>query len=85
MPNGSLRARCHYCWRLRVVHGRNQEDYAYFHGWFCDECLHWIIRNEEHWRLFRIMQMADNTMAHPLSSLIASDYLGLIIASFTIW
>ena len=43
--------------------------------------MYTVIAVDEHWKLFRIMQMAVRTMAHPLSQLIA-DPAGHTIASF---
>ena len=61
---------------------RRERDYDYWAGWYCDDCYDWIDINEDHWRLFHIMQMVDKTKVHPLSRLIADDSLGHIIASF---
>ena len=83
MPNGAITARCHYCWLFTTVHLRSEDDYVYWIGWYCDACTDWIDINEEHLRLFSIMQMADSTMAHPLSRIIA-DSVGRIIASFRV-
>ena len=83
MPNGAITAHCHYCWLFTTVHFRSEDDYVYWIGWYCDACTGWIDINEEHWRLFGIMQMADSTMAHPLSRIIA-DSVGRTIASFRV-
>ena len=81
MPNGyAISAPCNYCLLVTRVHLRSEHDYEYWTGWYCDDCTDWIDIDEEHWRLFHIMQMADRRMEHPLSQIIA-DSVGRIIAS----
>ena len=63
---------------------RSAEDYVYFTGWYCDDCLDWIDIDEEHWRLFRVMQMVDSRMSHPLSVILWADHVGRTIAAFTL-
>ena len=89
MPNGCIEAACDHCQFVKTLHPRNAEDYNCWIGAYCDDCNDWINRNQEHWRLFHIMQMVDKSCRmdtsehwHPLSLIIADDSLGHIIASF---
>ena len=85
MPNGGTRlGRCDQCRVYGPVHLRHAEDYMYWTCFYCDACMDWIDLDEEHWVLFRIMQMVDQSMSHPLSQIIASLDIGLTIASFRV-
>ena len=81
MPNGGHTGRCQRCKMRRRLHVRAEEDYLRFIGAYCDDCLDWIEIDDHHWILFYRMKMADSTMAHPLSLIIAHE-VGHIIAEF---
>ena len=82
MPNGVRDGYCSFCHNYTGVHPRVEEDYDFFHGQYCDPCYDWIEVDEEHWRLFRLLQMANNRLTHPLAALIEHDDIGAAIASF---
>ena len=98
MPNGVRDGCCSFCHNYTGVHPRVEEDYDFFHGQYCDPCCDWIEVDEEHWRLFRLLQMAippirmesgtaiapSVTNTHPLVALIEHDNIGAVIASFAI-
>ena len=82
MPNGPISAAtCNRCKLIKKVHLRSEGHYAYWTGWYCDDCLDWIEIDDAHRRQSSMLKMADSTMAHPLSLIIA-DPIGRIIASF---
>ena len=82
MPNGVRDGYCSFCHHYARIHPRVEEDYEFFHGQYCDPCYDWIEVDEEHWRLFRLLQMANNRLTHPLAALIEHDDIGAAIACF---
>ena len=59
---------------------RCEEDHTTWIGQYYDPCMDWIDIDDKHWRLKRSMKMADSSMAHRLSELIAHALIGHTIA-----
>ena len=82
MPNGCIDGWCRYCRVFGALHFRSADDYDKFLGWYCDDCWDWIEADDEHWRLYALMNMADSSRSHPLSGIVSDCGLGHAIADF---
>ena len=50
MPNGyPFWAQCHWCRQFDYCHGRNDEDYTFWVGVYCWDCLDWIDDDDDRW------------------------------------
>ena len=59
MPNGyPADDYCDYCGEWAPCHRRNEEDYVYWIGMYCDECLDWIDDDDELWRKHWLLEAA---------------------------
>ena len=85
MPNGNVFGQCHFCREWDTIHPRPWDEYWSFVGmWLCDECMDWCDYDDEHYRLHGLLSMCNRDREHPLKMLIASNDIGLQLASFTL-
>ena len=92
MPNGyPFWAQCHFCRRWADCHGRNNEDYEYWVGTWCNDCLDWIEEDEDEWWCYHTRNYLLHNIkgriicccpAHPLVHMIQLDAVAELLTDF---
>ena len=66
MPNGHPAfADCDWCGNVTQIWARHKEDYLYWTGQYCSDCLDWIDVDDEHWHLYYRFRLADPRVSSP--------------------
>ena len=92
MPNGHpFWAQCQFCRRWDYCHGRGDEEYIYWVGTWCNNCLAWIEADEYAWSTYHARNYQFHHIkgrilccgpAHPLVHMIQVDAVAELLTDF---